>query len=117
VLESAGLEDMVEEIFPFTAEFSHNLITIIDAEDLVGTPYWSNETLVERYYKSQGKTYQRKLSKKEQEALAAANLKKAQEAQAVAKKRQEEEAALKAAQAEKDALEKKKQQAAEEERR
>ena len=60
---------MVEEIFPFTAEYAHNLVTIIDSEDLKGTKFWSDETLLERYYKSQGKTYSRKLSKLELEAL------------------------------------------------
>ena len=30
VLETSGLEDMVEELFPFTSEFSHNLVTIMD---------------------------------------------------------------------------------------
>ncbi len=68
VLEKEGLEDMVEELFPFTAEYSHNLVTIIDPEDLKGTPQWSEETLVERYYKSKGKKYVRRLSKAELEA-------------------------------------------------
>ena len=69
VLEKEGLEDMVEEIFPFTAEYAHNLVTIVDPEDLKGTRFWSDETLLERYYKSNGKTYSRKLSKSELEAL------------------------------------------------
>jgi Penicillin amidase len=56
VLEQAGLSDMVEEIFPFTAEYSHNLVTIIDAEDIQGTRFWSDETLMAQYHKSQGKT-------------------------------------------------------------
>ena len=59
---------MVEEIFPFTAEFSHNLVTIIDAEDIKGTHHWSDETLLERYYKSKGKKYVKRLSKAELEA-------------------------------------------------
>jgi acyl-homoserine lactone acylase PvdQ len=56
IIQESGLEDMVEEIFPFTAEFSHNLVTIIDAEDLVNSPFWSNETLVERYTKAKEET-------------------------------------------------------------
>ena len=67
VLEKAGLEDMVEELFPFTAEYAHNMVTIIDPEDIKGTKLWSDETLMERYYKSKGKKYARRLSKKEQE--------------------------------------------------
>ena len=67
-LEKEGLEDMVEEIFPFTAEFSHNLVTILDTEDVKNTAHWSEETLVERYYKSKGKKYVRRLSKAELEA-------------------------------------------------
>ena len=59
---------MVEEIFPFTAEFSHNLVTILDQDDIKGTQFWSDETLMEKYYKSQGKKYSRRLSKKELEA-------------------------------------------------
>jgi penicillin amidase len=46
VLEKAGLEDLVEEIFPFTAEYAHNMVTIIDGEDIRGTKFWSDETLV-----------------------------------------------------------------------
>jgi penicillin amidase len=37
VLEKEGLADMVEEIFPFTAEFSYNLVTILDADDIKDT--------------------------------------------------------------------------------
>lgn len=49
VLETAGLEDLVEEIFPFTAEFSHNMVTIIDQEDIKGTKFWSDQSLTDRY--------------------------------------------------------------------
>lgn len=44
-----GLEELLEEIYPFTAEFSYNMVTHIDNEDIIGTKYWSNETLLERY--------------------------------------------------------------------
>ena len=75
VLEHAGLEDMIEEIFPFTAEFSHNLVTIIDPEDIKDTKFWSDQTLTDRYYASRGLTkVPKKLSiaehKKLDEALA-----------------------------------------------
>jgi acyl-homoserine lactone acylase PvdQ len=72
VLEKSGLEDMVEEIFPFTAEYSHNLVTIIDPEDIKGTKFWSDETLVQKYHKLTGKLSQssrvRKSSRDEDEA-------------------------------------------------
>jgi hypothetical protein len=67
VLDEAGLGDIVEEIFPFTAEFSHNLVTIIDPEDIKDTELWSDETLVDNYYRSRG--LKRSLTKKEKEAL------------------------------------------------
>jgi hypothetical protein len=51
-LEKSGLGDLVEEIFPFTAEFSHNLVTIMDPEDIKGTHHWSEKTLIESYYES-----------------------------------------------------------------
>ena len=47
LLSQMGLEDMGEEIFPFTAEFSHNLVTIISDEDIKGTKFWSDETLLD----------------------------------------------------------------------
>jgi hypothetical protein len=65
VLEEAGLKDMVEEIFPFTAEYSHKLVTIIDPEDIKDTEHWSDETLVEHYYRTRGLKYERKLTKDE----------------------------------------------------
>ncbi len=41
---------MAEEIFPFTAEFSHNLVTILSEEDIIGTKHWSEtETLLDQY--------------------------------------------------------------------
>jgi hypothetical protein len=63
VLETSGLGDMVEEIFPYTEEFSHNMVTIVDKEDLIGTKHYSEETLMEKYYKSKGGVYVKKLTK------------------------------------------------------
>jgi hypothetical protein len=40
---------MAEEIFPFTSEYAHNLVTILDEDDLRGTKFWSDETLLEQY--------------------------------------------------------------------
>lgn len=72
VLEHSGLEDMVEEIFPFTAEYSHKLVTIMDLDDVKGTQHFSPETLIEQYYKSQGKNYEKKLSASEIKQLKVA---------------------------------------------
>lgn len=49
VLLEAGLGDLVDELFPFNAEFSHKMVTVIDAEDIKGTQFWSDETLVQQY--------------------------------------------------------------------
>ena len=98
VLSKSGLEDMVEEIFPFTAEFSHNMVTIIDAEDLKNTSTWSDETLVEQY---------KRLSAKlpvasEKTAKAAEDEKKAKQAEneRLAKQAEEDKRAKQAKQAE-----------------
>lgn len=45
---------MVEEIFPFTADHSYHMVTVIDDEDFKGTKFWSDSTLSERYHKSRG---------------------------------------------------------------
>ena len=68
VIAQAGLEDLVEEILPFSAEYMHNLVTVLDEDDIKGTKHWSpDESITEKYYKSKGKKYVRKLSKKEKE--------------------------------------------------
>lgn len=64
LLAKIGLEDMVEEIYPFTADYSHNLVTIVNDEDIKGTRFWSDETLSERYHKAKGT--QPKLTKTQQ---------------------------------------------------
>ena len=87
VLESSGLEDMVEEIFPFTAEFSHNLVTIMDAEDIKGTRFWSDESLVDKYYKSRGLPFEKKLTPQEKEELKLREEEAARQAQLVSQRR------------------------------
>ena len=49
-LTEINLEDMIEEIFPFTAEFSDNMVTILNDEDIAGTSFWHNQTIMQRYY-------------------------------------------------------------------
>ena len=46
LLDKSGLEDLTEQIFPYSAEFVYKPTTVIDPEDLIGTQWWSNETLV-----------------------------------------------------------------------
>lgn len=55
VLLISDLEDLVEEIIPFTANYSTNMVTIVDTEDIKGTPHWSDETLSERYLRDKKK--------------------------------------------------------------
>lgn len=46
VIEQFDIGDIsVEEIFPYTAEFSHNLVTIVSDDDIKGTKFWSDKTL------------------------------------------------------------------------
>jgi hypothetical protein len=58
-----NLEDMIDEIFPFTAEFATNMVTIMNEEDIIGTKFWSDSSLVERYHSATGRSP--KLSKKQ----------------------------------------------------
>jgi acyl-homoserine lactone acylase PvdQ len=45
--------DLVEQIIPFTSEYTHNLVTIFDKEDLKDSSYWSTtEDLVDKYKKT-----------------------------------------------------------------
>ena len=54
MLSKMNLEAQIEEIFPFTADYSHNLVTILNDEDLKGTDFWSDKTLSERYHEAKG---------------------------------------------------------------
>ncbi|CDW90800.1 penicillin amidase family protein [Stylonychia lemnae] len=54
LLSIIGLEDMVEIIYPFNADYAHNLVTIVGDEDIQGTRFWSDATLSERYHKTRG---------------------------------------------------------------
>ncbi len=33
--------DLVEQLIPFTSEYTHNLVTIFDENDLKESPHWS----------------------------------------------------------------------------
>lgn len=48
------IKDMIEEIAPFTAEFSHNLVTIIDEEDLPEHEK-TDVTILQRYQEYKAK--------------------------------------------------------------
>jgi len=41
VMDDFGLEDLLEEIVPFTAEYTHKMVTIIGEEDIKDTQHWS----------------------------------------------------------------------------
>lgn len=99
---------MVEELFPFTSEYSHNLVTIVDPEDIKGTQFWSDTNIVERYYSERGLKYERKLTTAEKEELVKLQLAKEQE-EAAAKKAAEQKAAKE--KADKEAAEKAKAEA------
>jgi hypothetical protein len=43
------LAELVEELIPFTSNFMHNLVTILDEDDLKAQKQWSEKTLHERY--------------------------------------------------------------------
>eukprot|EP00347_Sterkiella_histriomuscorum_P007762 403347656 len=98
MLSQSGLEDMVEQIFPYTADYSYNMVTVIDEEDIKGTQFWSDETLSEKYHKKKGTTP--KLSaqqRKEQEELTQKQeekrkLEQEQERQRLLKQKEEEAA-------------------------
>ena len=45
--------DLVEQLIPFTSEYSHNLVTIFDENDLKDSSYWSSaEDLLSQYKKT-----------------------------------------------------------------
>jgi hypothetical protein len=48
-LEDGDLKDIVDEIVPFSNEFSHNMVTILDDDDMKQQGLYSDETLMSRY--------------------------------------------------------------------
>ena len=48
-LEDGELRDLVEEIVPFSKEFSHNLTTVLDDQDMKQAGLYSSKTLMDRY--------------------------------------------------------------------
>ena len=50
-LEDGELKDLVDEIVPFSQEFSHNLKPILDDDDMKKHGLFSNEPLLDRYKK------------------------------------------------------------------
>lgn len=46
------LEEIIGEIVPHTAEFSHDLVTILDDDDIKQQGQWSEQTLTERAKKN-----------------------------------------------------------------
>lgn len=46
---------MVEEIVPFTSEYSYNMVTLMNDEDTKQYGLYSEESLLDKYHKAQGK--------------------------------------------------------------
>lgn len=49
------LKSMVEELVPFTSEFSHKLVTIMNEDDAKAHGIWSEESILDKYHVSQGR--------------------------------------------------------------
>ena len=48
-LEKGELKDMVNEFSPFNAEFSHNLKSALDEDDMKSVGLWHKDTLLSRF--------------------------------------------------------------------
>lgn len=48
-MESDELREFAEKIAPFVGDHLHNLVTILDNDDLIRLGKWSLKTLSERY--------------------------------------------------------------------
>lgn len=48
-LEEGELKDMVNELLPFNAEFSHKLKSALDDDDMKSVNLWHKDTLLSRY--------------------------------------------------------------------
>lgn len=51
--ESPELAELADELVPYTAEYLHNLVTVLEEADLRRMGKWSDETLSEKYKKNQ----------------------------------------------------------------
>jgi len=49
------LKSMMEELVPFTSEYTHNLITLMTEDDAIQSGFYSEESLLDKYHESQGK--------------------------------------------------------------
>jgi len=49
---SPELKEMMEELVPFTSEYTHNLVTLMNEEDTVQSGLWSEESLLDKYHES-----------------------------------------------------------------
>jgi len=43
--------DLAEQLIPFTADYTHNLVTIFDKDDLVDTHHWNHAETISEVYK------------------------------------------------------------------
>jgi acyl-homoserine lactone acylase PvdQ len=51
--ESPELAELADELVPYTAEYLHKLVTVLEEEDLRRMGKWSEETLSQKYKKNQ----------------------------------------------------------------
>ena len=49
------LKAMIEEVVPFTSEFSYNLVTILDKLDTKRNGMLSEESILDRYHEATGR--------------------------------------------------------------
>jgi acyl-homoserine lactone acylase PvdQ len=50
--ESPELAELADELVPYTAEYLHKLVTVLEEEDLRRMGKWSEETLSQKYKKN-----------------------------------------------------------------
>ncbi len=43
--------NLAEQLIPFTADYTHNLVTIFDKDDLVDSQHWNHAETISEVYK------------------------------------------------------------------
>ena len=51
-LENGELEDLVEDLVPFNIDHSHDLLSVLNDDDMKAAGLWSDESLIEKYRKT-----------------------------------------------------------------
>lgn len=50
--EASELKSMIDELVPFTSEYTNNLVTIMNEDDAKDAGWWSDESLLDKYHES-----------------------------------------------------------------